>query len=294
MIKKSVIALCAILLLVISILSAMQIEVADANPTWGTSATPIPPITDPPQIIINSPNSAEPINPVLLNITIIQPDSWVNKHDYTLPNGFVDNSDSSNSVVVGQNKLMSITCIIDGESIILWKGTSIGYSAITYYMPRVTQFSATMTLSKGEHKLQLSVIAVSEYVTEGIIPFAQKEYIISANSSTTFRVEDGSDAPMIDNIKSSYVIWQSSVPMPSPTSSPQSLNPTPTPSPKPTSAPSPTASPYITSPSPTPTPTPTVPEFPLTIILAFLITVTFAVAFKCRGKRLRNNRGESK
>ena len=63
-------------------------------------------------------------------------------------------------------------------------------------------------------------------VTEGIIPFAQKTYLISANQSTTFRVEDGSDAPMIANIISSYVIWQSSSDsMPSPTSAPQSLNP---------------------------------------------------------------------
>jgi len=43
-----------------------------------------------------------------------------------------------------------------------------------------------------------------------------------------------------------------------------------------------------------PTPTLTVPEFPSTIILVFLITATFALAFECRGKRLRNNRGESK
>jgi hypothetical protein len=43
-----------------------------------------------------------------------------------------------------------------------------------------------------------------------------------------------------------------------------------------------------------PTPTTTVPEFPSTIILVFLVTATFALAFECRGKRLRNNRGESK
>ena len=43
-----------------------------------------------------------------------------------------------------------------------------------------------------------------------------------------------------------------------------------------------------------PTPIPSVPEFPATIIPIFLFTATFAIAFECRGKRLRNNRGESK
>jgi hypothetical protein len=279
MIKKSF-AMCAIFLLVISILSALQVEVVDANPTWGTSATPIPPITDPPQITITSPNSIEYSNPVPLNITIIQPDSWVNKTIFVLPNGWVDNSDSSNSVVVGQNKLMSITCIIDGQSIIFWKGTPVGYG-ITYYLPKVTQFSATMTLSKGQHSLQVNVLAVSDYVVEGIIPFAGRQYNISASQSTTFRVEDGSDAPMIDNIKSSYVIWQSSSEsMPSSTiAPPQSLNPAPTPSPIPTSAPSPTASPYTPSPSPSPIPTstPSVPEFSWLVILPLFLSILFVV-----------------
>ncbi len=285
MIKKSLIAIVTVLLLVISGIAEMQAaEVADANPTWGTSATPIPPITDPPQITITSPNSIEYDNPVPLNITIIQPDSWVNKTIFVLPNGWVDNSDS---VVVGQNKLMSITCIIDGQSIIFWKGTPVGYG-ITYYLPKVTQFSATMTLSKGQHNLQVNVVAVSEYVVEGIIPFAGRHYNISASQSTTFRVEDGSDAPMIDNIKSSYVIWQSSsASMPSSTiAPPQSLIPTPTPSPKPTSAPSPTASPYTPSPSPSPIPTstPTVPEFSWLMILPLFLSILSIVVFFRREK----------
>jgi hypothetical protein len=199
------------------------VRVADANPTWGTSATPIPPITDPPQIIINSPSPTEYNNPVALNVTIIQPDSWVSKTSFALPNGWVDNSES---VVIGQNKLRSITCIIDAQSIIFWKGTPVGYG-ITYYLPKVTQFSAVMNLSKGEHSLQVNVFAESAWVTEGIIPFAERTYLISANQSTTFRVEDGSEAPMIYDIKSSYVIWQSSsASMPSPTSAPpQPLSP---------------------------------------------------------------------
>ena len=170
----------------------------------------------------------------------------------------MDNSNSSDSVVVGQNKLTSVTCIIDGQSIILWKGTPIGSNGVTYYLPRVTQFSAIMNLSKGQHNLQVNVLAVSDYVTEGIIPFAQKQYIISANQSTTFTVEDGSDDPVIDNIKSSYVIWQSSSSMPSSTiAPPQSLNPAPIASPIPTSAPSPTV-----SPSPLPLPTPFIIQLP--------------------------------
>src|SRR5665647_2598605 len=173
MIKKAFIKIFTVLLEVISILSAMQVEVAEANPTWGKPGTPIPPITDPPQIIINSPNNGEYNNPVALNITIIQPDSWVNKTIFVLPNGWVDNSDS---VVVGQNTLRSITCIIDGQSITFWKGTPVGYG-ITYYLPKVTQFSAVMNLSKGQHNLQVNVLAESEWVTEGIIPFAERTYL---------------------------------------------------------------------------------------------------------------------
>ena len=107
---------------------------------------------------------------------------------------------------------------------------------VTYYLPRITQFSAIMNVSKGQHNLQVNVLAQSEWVTEGIIPFAEKTYLISANQSTTFRVEDGSDAPNIDSIRSSYVIWQSSSDsMPSPTSAPQSLNPPQNPTTSPTS-----------------------------------------------------------
>ena len=182
-------------------------------------------LSDPPQITITTPNSIEYSNPVALNITIIQPDTWVSKHVMVLPNSYVDNSDSSNSVVVGQNTLKSVTCVIDGQSVILWNGTHFGFG-VTYYLPRITQFSAIMNLSKGQHNLQVNVRAESEWVTEGIIPFAERTYLISANQSTTFRVEDGSDAPMIYDIKSSYVIWQSSSDsMPSPTSAPpQPLN----------------------------------------------------------------------
>jgi hypothetical protein len=247
-----------ILLIIILMESLALFEVADANPTWGKPATPIPPIKDPPQVILNSPSPATYTNPVPLSVTIIQPNSWVAQHNMLLPNSYVDNSDSSNSVVVGQNKLTSVTCIIDGQSIVLWKGTPLGSNAVTYYLPRITQFSAIMNLSKGQHNLQVNVLAVSDYVIEGIIPFAQKQYIISANQSTTFRVEHGSDAPMIDNITSSYVIWQSSSSMPSSTMAPpQSLNPAPLASPNPTSAP-------IVSPSPSLLPTPFIIQLPTT------------------------------
>ena len=248
----------ALLIFAVSLLIGIQaVEVANANPTWGKPATPTPPITDPPQIIINSPTPTEYNNPVPLNITIIQPDSWVNKHNFALPNSYVDNSDS---VVVGQNTLRAVTCIIDGQSIILWKGTYFGFG-VTYYLPRITQFSAIMNVSKGQHNLQVNVLAQSEWVTEGIIPFAEKTYLISANQSTTFRVEDGSDAPMIDFIRSSYVIWQSSSDsMPSPTSAPQSLNPPQNPTTSPTSnsnhTPSPTQTIY---PTPSPTPSQSMP-----------------------------------
>jgi hypothetical protein len=287
--RKAVIA-TTILAIIILMESLAIFDVTDANPTWGKPATPIPPIKDPPKIIITSPSPKTYINPVSLNITIIQPDSWISQNSMLLPNSYVDNSNSSDSVVVGQNKLQSITCIIDGQSIILWQGTWIGSSGVTYYLPRVTQFSATMKLGQGQHNLQVNVLAESDYVTEGIIPFAERQYIISANQSTTFRVEGGFDAPMIYDIKSSYVIWQSSsAQMPSPTiAPPQSLNPVAIPSPIPTYAPSPGAS---SPPSPLSTPPivllPTTNDgaetaktelFPITIIVAVASVIALVVA----------------
>jgi len=228
-VSKNLLAVALTIILILSV-GIQAVKVADSNPTWGKPATPIPPITDPPQIIINSPSPTVYGNPVLLSITIIQPDSWVTEQSMILPNSWVDNSDS---VVVGQNTLRSITCIIDGQSIILWKGTPCGHNAITYYLPKVTQFSAVMNVSKGQHNLQVNVIAVSGYVVEGIIPFACKDYVISANQSTTFYIKNGSGSilsPTIDKIESSYVIWKSSsISTPSPPPAPtQSLNPTPT------------------------------------------------------------------
>jgi hypothetical protein len=210
-IRLSFAILTAILVIVFLMEPLALVRVADANPTWGTSATPIPPITDPPQITITSPNALEYGNPVPLNITIIQPNSWVSKYHMTLPRPWVDNSDS---VVVGQNRVISITCIIDGQSFILWNGSFLGEGhGVTYYLPRVTHFSAEMNVSKGQHNLQVNVLAVSDYVVEGIIPFAGRYYNISASKSTTFTLNSNSDfslPPTIDNISSSYAIWQSS------------------------------------------------------------------------------------
>ena len=249
MIKKFFVAAVTILFLVSLLLVEMQFEVARANPTWGTSATPIPPIKDPPQIIINSPNSIEYSNPVPLSITIIQPDSWVSKRKITLPRPWVDNSDS---VVAGQNRLISLTCIIDGQSFILWNGTFLGEGrGVAYDLPRITQFSAVMNVSKGQHNLRVNVLAVSEYVVEGMIPFAGRLYNISASKSTAFTLNSNSDFSLpttIDNISSSYEIWQSS----------------------------------------SPTVTPTVPEFPATLALTLLIMVTLAVSMSFRRMKTKH------
>ena len=225
----------------ISLVAGMQIvEVAKANPTWGTPATPIPPITDPPQIIITSPSSEEYSNPVPLNITIIQPNSWLSQVNMTLPKLWVDNSDN---VVVGQNTLRSITCIVDGQSFILWNGTYFGFG-VTYYLPRITQFSALMSVSKGQHNLQVNVSAISEYAVEGIIPFAERSYNILAIQTTEFNVNNDSDSifsPTLYNVKSSYEIWQDpdSTPSSTPTYSDSSMGtPSSTPSPNQTPSPS--------------------------------------------------------
>jgi hypothetical protein len=238
------------------------VEFAEANPTWGTTATPMPPITDPPQIIINSPSPTVHSNPVLLNITIIQPNSWVTNRTMILPSSYEDNSDS---VVVGQNTLRSITCIIDGQSIILWNGTPVG-QGITLYLPKITQFSAEMNLNNGQHNLQVNVTAVSAYVTEGMIPFAEKEYIISANQSTSFNLINGLDSsgsPTIYNIKSSYEIWH--------------LNSNFKSSPAPT---------QLLESNPNPNATPSISELSWLFGVVFLamVTVGFAAAYRIKRK----------
>ncbi|MCW4029737.1 MAG: hypothetical protein NWE92_08855 [Candidatus Bathyarchaeota archaeon] len=256
--RKPVIVL-ALLVMLFSMESFALVQVTDANPSWGTSASPIPPIRDPPQIIINSPKRTEynhPAvcysNPVPLNITIIQPDSWVTNKSFKLPTSLTDNSDT---VVVGQNTLRSITCIVDGQSFVLWNGTPCGFG-ITYYLPKVTEFSAAVNVSHGGHSLQVNVIAVSEYVTEGIIPFAQKQYDISASESIELFQFAHCDSTTVDEIKSSYVISPSS-----------SIAPTKTPMP---------------TQSPNPALMPAVPEFLSIIVIIFLILtiLTITVIFR--------------
>ena len=318
--KNKVMATLIIAGFLVSIAAGMPfVEVAKANPTWGKPSTPIPPITDPPQIIITSPNSQEYSNPVPLNITIIQPDSWESKHNMTLPNSWVDNSDT---VVVGQNTLRSITCTIDDQTFNLWNGTYFGFG-LTYYMPRETQFSALINASKGQHNLQVNVSAISEYIVEGIIPFAQRNYDISASQTTKFNVNNDSDStfpPKLYNVKSSYEIWQSSsdptpsstptfpdssietpsptpnltpsTPTPSPTLSP-TLSSTPTINPTPTATPTPTPTEsQSTSPTP-PTPSPSIPEFPTWVVLFLaltLIAATISSFGTAHFKRIREQR----
>jgi hypothetical protein len=300
--NKAIIAVLLVSVSTVSFLSGMQaVEVVKANPSWGTPATPIPPITDPPQIIITSPSSEEYSNPVPLNITIIQPDSWVSKYNMTLPKPWVDTSDD---VVVGQNTLRSITCIIDGQSVILWNGTYFGFG-VTYYLPRVTQFSALMSVSKGQHNLQVNVSAISEYAVDGIIPFAERTYNITASQTTQFNTNNDSgllSPPTLYDIKSSYEIRQpysdsttstptsdSSMQAPSPTPSltPSTPSPPPTPSPtltiSPTPTPKPTESP-TTSTNP-PTSSPSAPEFPAWILLPLILATTLIIAYKRKGTK---------
>jgi hypothetical protein len=262
MLKRAMTVTLATIVVLFAGLETIEVS---ANPDWGKPATPIPPIKDPPQIIINSPYPTVYGNPVPLNITIIQPDSWVTNRSMTLPNGLSDNSDT---VVVGQNTLRSITCIIDGQSIIIWQGTPCG-QGITYYLPKVTHFSADIKASKGQHNLQVDVTAVSEYVTEGILPFAQRTYAISAKQSTTFYLSDDSDStgsPTIDKLKSSYEIWPSSTVL-----TPQTLTPTPT------QFSNPTANPQ-SSPTWDPTANPTARPQPIEVNETTLTAIVIAVA----------------
>jgi hypothetical protein len=239
------------LCLLLVVLAGLQVVgIAGANPTWGKPGTPIPPITDPPQIIIDSPNNGEYNNPVLLTITVILPDSW-------RP---TEGLGSTGTLVAGRNTLRSITCIVDGQSIVLWNGTPCGPDnyGITFFLPQASQFSAVLHVSKGQHSLQVNTVSLSQYRTEGIVPFSDKEYSIYANQSTTFSVvsgPNGPSSPEIDNVKDpvSVSIENADQPNPSVTSTPR------------------------------PTATSTVPEFSLLIILPiFLATLFVAAIFRKR------------
>lgn len=58
--KKKVLVTIIVSAFLLSLAAGMLfVDVAKANPSWGKPATPIPPITEPPQIIITSPSSKE-------------------------------------------------------------------------------------------------------------------------------------------------------------------------------------------------------------------------------------------
>ena len=260
------------------------VEVTEANPMGPGPYSPTEPIKDPPVIIINTPIKATYFQNVIpLNITVIQPDSWVTRQ----------NMSEASVWVVGPNTLRLVSCVLDGQSFTLWNGTWAN-NVVCYYLPKDSQFSASMNVSKGQHTLEVSVYAQAEYYPNAYFPFSSK-YNITASQSTTFLVQASSDAiwsPAIDSIKTPSVPFPSSAnqdttypssPSPAPTSSSTLLS-----SPVPTSSQMPT--PFLT---PTPIITPAQvgsnylpnPTFLTAIAIVIAVVAVALVSLVCFKKR---------
>ena len=206
MINKAFMAAILTAALLISLVG-VHVEVAKANPFSRPATVPI---KDPPVITIQSPNNTTYFQDVIpLNITVIQPDSWV-----------IDQNMNGASVwVVGPNTLRSVSCDLDGQSFILWDGThasqkslanNFTVNTVCYYLPKDAQFSAVMNVSRGQHTLQVKVGAVAEYYPHDNFPFPNG-FDIEASQNVTFRVQAGSDIDWSSTINS---IKAPSVPFP--------------------------------------------------------------------------------
>jgi hypothetical protein len=130
--KKSCMATITILLLVISILSAMQVEVADANPFWIYHLIEPIPGTIPPKIIMFSPQ----------NSTVYSSDSITISFYVDKPK--LDMHDSS---------IINITYTLDDKTVqafTIWKNGGAGSDS---GIPNFNTSFTSPPLSTGNHNL---------------------------------------------------------------------------------------------------------------------------------------------
>ena len=153
-------------------------SLASANPMDGT---PVPPAfqmpnEDPPEVTVLSPLNTTTYfeNEVLLNFTVIEPDSWSKPH------------------VVCYIK--NITYQVDGEpSVILYTPTP---PTLPWELPSTDQFSVVLDgLQEGQHTLQIKVLAESQYLpNDTYYWFLVRHYPLRVSQTIVFTVEN-SPAP---------------------------------------------------------------------------------------------------
>ena len=143
--KKKASALLLLLVFLFSEAFLFQfVGLANANPVY--SSTPTEPNKDPPVLTVQSPSNATywNINEVLLKFKVTQPDSW---------------NESS--------MIKEVRYQLDGELVVIWDGnhgTLHGAPSVNYYLPQTSDFSAVLRgLCKGQHTLQVTVLAESNY-----------------------------------------------------------------------------------------------------------------------------------
>ena len=142
MIKKLFIALFTIFLLVLSILSAVQVEVVEANPI--SVSVPDNPDTNQPIITIDNPKNSINLdtNYFTLSFTVQKPSSWFNFYPV-------------------HGDLISISYLLDGEK------TDVASEGLDndHYSSKPLAFTKTISeLSEGNHSLQVYVRSVSYYL----------------------------------------------------------------------------------------------------------------------------------
>jgi hypothetical protein len=155
MIKKSFISMCAILLLVISILSVMQVEVVEANPFWIYHLIEPIPGTISPQIIIFSPQN-----------------STIYPSDNITISFYVDKP----KLEMHESSIINITYTLDDKTVqafTIWKNGGAGSDS---GIPNFNTSFTSPPLSTGNHNLTV--------YAEGVL-FAGDLAIFFMNSSST-------------------------------------------------------------------------------------------------------------
>jgi len=182
--KKAVKAGTIVALILLSIVAIKPAaQVAKANP-WPGPSSPTEPIKEPPIITIQSPTEITySQNSIALNITIIQPESWL--VNLTGP----------------PNTLKLVSCLLDGQNFTIWDGYHVG-NTVCYYTPAACQFLASVNVSSGQHTLQVNVYAVAPYFPHANFPFTN-DYDICTSQNVTFTVNTNSSThwmPAIDSL----------------------------------------------------------------------------------------------
>jgi hypothetical protein len=186
--KKAALALTIILTLLFSMVAEMQVVgFASANPLLGTPVPPAyqTPNKDPPVVTIQSPiNTTYFKNDVLLNFTVIQPESWFKPDVHC----YIEN----------------ISYQLDGgQAVILYNQTQS-----EYVLPAVKQFSTVLKeVAGGQHTLKVNITAESLYYphpTYGL--WSVEVYPLDVSQTIIFNVESSQTTLIIATVSPLAII----------------------------------------------------------------------------------------